>query len=172
MAGVTVACVTALATVVADLVTAVVIGLAIAGLYALKQLSDSARVEKVPLDTSDHTADEQALLNEHVVAFRLDGPLYFGVAHCFLLEVAEVSHVRVVILRLARVRTLDATGASVLGDTIRSLEGRGITVLLSGCKVGTLDARMWASIASCSARVAGCQAAGGGSRGIGHDKQR
>jgi MFS superfamily sulfate permease-like transporter len=123
---------TAVATVAFDLVTAVVIGLAIASLYALKQLSDSVRVDEVPLDTSDHSADEQALLNEHVVAFRLDGPLYFGVAHRFLLEVAEVSDVRVVILRLSRVRTLDATGATVLGDTIKTLEGRGITVLLSG----------------------------------------
>jgi SulP family sulfate permease len=123
---------TALATIVFDLVTAVVIGLAIASLYALKQLSASARVDEVPLDTSDHSADEQALLNEHVVAFRLDGPLYFGAAHRFLLEVAEVSDVRVVILRLSRVRTLDATGATVFGDTIKTLEGRGITVLLSG----------------------------------------
>jgi SulP family sulfate permease len=123
---------TALATIVFDLVTAVVIGLAIASLYALKQLSDSAHVDEVPLDTSDHSADEQALLNEHVVAFRLDGPLYFGAAHRFLLEVAEVSDVRVVILRLSRVRTLDATGATVFGDTIKTLEGRGITVLLSG----------------------------------------
>ena len=116
------------------LATAVIIGLVIAGLYALRQIAKSAHVDEIPLDTGDHSAAELALLNEHVVAFRLDGPLFFGAAHTFLLEVAEVSDVRVVILRLSRVNTLDATGAAVLGQTIKTLEGRGITVLLSGIK--------------------------------------
>jgi MFS superfamily sulfate permease-like transporter len=124
--------VTAIATIALDLVTAVVIGLVVAALYALRQVSRSARVDEMPLDVADHSAEEQALLNEHVVAYRLDGPLFFGAARRFLLEVAEVSDVRVVILRLSRIQTLDATGATVLGDTIKTLEGRGITVLLSG----------------------------------------
>jgi SulP family sulfate permease len=125
---------TALATIVFDLVTALAIGLVVAGLYALQQLSRSARVQEEPLDSTDHSDEERALLAEHVVAYRLDGPLYFGAAHRFLLEIAEVSDVRVVILRLSRVHSLDATGASVLGDTISRLEGRGITVLLSGVR--------------------------------------
>lgn len=125
---------TALATVIFDLVIAVIIGLVIAGLYALNQLSKSARVDEESLDSSDHSEAEQALLDEHVIAYRLDGPLFFGAAHRFLLEIAEVSDVKVVILRLSRVSTIDATGASVLGDTIRTLEGRGITVLLSGIR--------------------------------------
>ncbi len=125
---------TALATILFDLVIAVIVGLVLAGLYALNQVSKSARVDEISLDSADHSADEQALLDQHVIAYRLDGPLFFGAAHRFLLEVAEVSDVRVVILRLSRVQTIDATGATVLGDTIRSLEGRGITVLLSGIK--------------------------------------
>ena len=43
---------------------------------------------------------------------------------------------RVVVLRMSRITTLDATGASVLADTIKRLEGRGITVLLSGVQEG------------------------------------
>lgn len=127
---------TALATIVFDLVTAVIVGLVIAGLYALRQMARSARVEEIPLDSADHSREEQALLDQHVVAYRLDGPLFFGAAHRFLMEVSEVSDVRVVILRLSRVQTLDATGASVLGETIKTLEGRGITVLLSGIRAG------------------------------------
>jgi SulP family sulfate permease len=125
---------TALATIVFDLVVAVIVGLVIAGLYALNQMSKSARIDELPLDGGDHSAEEQRLFDEHVVAYRLDGPLFFGVAHRFLLEVSEVSDVRVVILRLSRIHTIDATGASVLGETITSLEGRGITVLLSGIR--------------------------------------
>lgn len=125
---------TAAATIVFDLVVAVIIGLVIAGLYALSQVAKSVRVDSMPLDGSDHSAEEQALLDQHVVAYRLDGPLFFGAAHRFLLEVSEVSDVRVVILRLSRIKSIDATGANVLGDTIKSLESRGITVLLSGIR--------------------------------------
>lgn len=125
---------TAAATIAFDLVVAVVLGLVIAGVYALQQMANSVRVDEIPVDGSDHSASEQELLDEHVVAYRLDGPLFFGAAHRFLLEVAEVSDVRVVILRLSRVNTIDATGATVLGDTIKTLEARGITVLLSGIK--------------------------------------
>ncbi|WP_443029621.1 STAS domain-containing protein [Spirillospora sp. NBC_01491] len=66
------------------------------------------------------------------MAYRLDGPLFFAVAHRFLLELTEVADVRVVILRMSRISALDATGAGVLGDAIARLEHRGITVLLSG----------------------------------------
>lgn len=125
---------TALATVVFDLVVAVIIGLVLAGLYALNQMSKSAHVDEIPLDSADHSVEQQQLLDQNVIAYRLDGPLFFGAAHRFLLEVAEVSDVRVVILRLSRVNTIDATGATVLGDTIKTLEARGITVLLSGIK--------------------------------------
>ncbi len=126
---------TATATIVFDLVTAVVAGMVIAGLYALRQMALSAVVDETPIDAGDHTEEEQALLHEHVVAYRLDGPLFFGAAHRFLLEVAEISDVRVVILRLSRIRALDATGAAVLADTISTLEAKGITVLLSGIRV-------------------------------------
>ena len=65
-----------------------------------------------PLDAGDHSAEEHALLAEHIVAYRLDGPLFFAAAHRFLLELSEVADVRVVILRMSRVPTIDATGAT------------------------------------------------------------
>lgn len=124
--------ITAVATIVSDLVTAVILGLVVAGFVALRQTAKTARLDEVPLDESDHTHEEQSLLDEHIVAYRMDGPLFFAAAHDFLLELAEVSDVRVVILRMGHVTTIDATGAHVLADTIARLEGRGITVLLSG----------------------------------------
>ncbi|MGH3506369.1 MAG: SulP family inorganic anion transporter [Nocardioidaceae bacterium] len=126
--------ITAASTVAFDLVTAVVLGLIVAGATALRQVARSARLDEMPLDTADHRDEEQALLHEHIVAYRLEGPLFFGAAHSFLLELSEVSDVRVVILRMSRVATIDATGAAVLGDTIARLEGRHITVLLSGVR--------------------------------------
>ncbi|MFD6754797.1 SulP family inorganic anion transporter [Micromonospora gifhornensis] len=123
-------------TVIWDLVTAVAVGVGVAIVVALRAVARSAKLEQVPLDAHDHTAEEQALLAEHIVAYRLDGPLFFAAAHNFLLQLSDVADVRVVILRMARVTTIDATGAQVLGDAIRRLQGRGITVLLSGIDPG------------------------------------
>lgn len=126
--------ITAAATVVFDLVTAVLLGLVVAGFFALRQTAATARLDEMPLDEGDHDDEERSLADEHIVAYRLDGPLFFAAAHDFLLELSEVSDVRVVILRMSRVTTIDATGAHVLADTVNRLEGRGITVLLSGVR--------------------------------------
>ncbi|MFI2662766.1 SulP family inorganic anion transporter [Micromonospora carbonacea] len=123
-------------TVIWDLVTAVAVGIAVAVVIALRAVARSARLEQVPLDRGEHSTEEHALLDEHIVAYRLDGPLFFAAAHTFLLQLSDVADVRVVILRMSRVSALDATGAHVLGDAIRRLRGRGITVLLSGITPG------------------------------------
>jgi SulP family sulfate permease len=130
----TVLAVTAAATVLVDLVTAVLAGLVVAGALALRQVAASVRLDETPLDHSDHSAEERELLERHIVAFRVDGPLFFGAAHTALIDLAATDDVRVVILRLSRVTTLDATGASVLADTVTRLESRGVTVLLSGVR--------------------------------------
>ena len=131
--------ITAGATVVSDLVTAVILGLVVAGWFALRQTARSARMDEEPIgagsmDGGDHGDEEHAVLDEQIVVFRLDGPLFFAAAHDFLLELSQVGDVRVVVLRMSRITTIDATGAAVLADTIRRLEARGITVLLSGVR--------------------------------------
>ncbi|MEV4466925.1 SulP family inorganic anion transporter [Micromonospora echinofusca] len=123
-------------TVALDLVTAVAVGVGVAIVIALRAVARTARVEQVALDPGEHSAEERALLADHIVAYRLDGPLFFAAAHNFLLQLSDVADVRVVILRMSRVSTLDATGAQVLGDAILRLSERGITVLLSGIDPG------------------------------------
>ncbi|MFF5451978.1 SulP family inorganic anion transporter [Streptomyces sp. NPDC012950] len=143
---------TALATLVLDLVYAVVIGMAVAGVLALRAVAEQARLNRVDFRADlpgEHSDEEHALLAEHIVAYRIDGPLFFAAAHRFLLELSEVADVRVVVLRLSRVTTMDATGALVLKDAIEKLRRRGIAVMASGVRpgqrrvlasVGTLDA--------------------------------
>jgi SulP family sulfate permease len=121
-------------TVAVDLVAAVAVGVTVAVVLALRAVARSVRIDETPLDLGDHADEEHALLTEHIVAYRFDGPLFFAAAHAFLLELTSVADVRVVILRMSRVTTLDATGASVLGDAITHLERRGIIVLLSGIR--------------------------------------
>ncbi|MGA5820954.1 SulP family inorganic anion transporter [Kitasatospora sp. NPDC094028] len=129
---------TAAATLAFDLVTAVVVGLLVSGVLALAAVARAARVEQVPLHAdlpaADHHAEEQALLAEHIVAYRIDGPLLFAAAHRFLLELTEAAEVRVAILRMSRVSAIDASGATVLGDAIAKLRRRGTLVLVSGIR--------------------------------------
>ena len=124
-------------TVVFDLVTAIAVGVGVAIVLALRQVAQSVSFDDVlPIDHASHSEEERTLLNEHIVAYRFDGPLFFAAAQRFLLRLTETADVRVVILRMSRVTTLDATGAHVLGEAIEHLERRGITVLLSGIKPG------------------------------------
>ncbi|HEX4816623.1 MAG TPA: SulP family inorganic anion transporter [Nonomuraea sp.] len=130
---------TALATLALDLVQAVILGLIVAGALALRAIARNVRLDEMPLSPdlpADHTEEEHALLAEHIVAYRLDGPLFFAAAHRFLLELSEVADMSVVILRMSRVTTIDASGALVLGDAIERLERRGITVFVSGIRDG------------------------------------
>ncbi|HEX4812866.1 MAG TPA: SulP family inorganic anion transporter [Nonomuraea sp.] len=130
---------TAIATLALDLVAAVILGLIVAGALALRAIARDVRLREMPLRPDlpgDHSDEEHALLAEHIVAYRLDGPLFFAAAHRFLLELSKVADVSVVILRMSRITTLDASGALVLGDAITRLQRRGITVLVSGIRDG------------------------------------
>ena len=137
---------TAGATILLDLATAVVLGVFIAGFLALRSVAEHTSLTELALDETTPTPGDLALAevtDRHILAYRIEGSLFFGGAHQTLLELAEVEDVRVVILRLSRLITLDATGAAVLRDTITGLQGRGVVVLLSGVK-----ARHWKVLAA------------------------
>src|SRR5690606_30392787 len=78
--------------------------------------------------------DAEALLDEGILTYRLDGALFFGAAQRFLTELTAVTDARVVVLRLPELQVLDATGAQALGEIVAELEDRGITVLLKGLR--------------------------------------
>lgn len=139
---------TALATVAFDLILAVQIGVAAAAALALRQVARTTSISQTPMTPEVDDADEHALLRDHIVAYRIDGALFFGAAQRFLTQLATVADVRVVILRLPDVQVLDATGAQAVGELVTTLERRGITVFLKGARpehervlraVGALD---------------------------------
>jgi SulP family sulfate permease len=123
---------TATATVAFDLIVAVEIGIAVAAALALRHLARSATITRESVAVEVGAEDELRLLHDHIVAYRLDGALFFGAAQRFLTELVAVGDVRVVILRLPDLQVLDATGAQALGEIIDDLEHRHITVLLKG----------------------------------------
>jgi SulP family sulfate permease len=123
---------TAIATIAFDLIVAIEIGVAVAAVLALRQLAlvAVATPAAVAMEVDDET--ERALLAEQIVAYRLDGALFFGAAQRFLTELTNVTDAKVVILRMPDLQVLDATGAQALGEIVTELEARHITVLIKG----------------------------------------
>ncbi len=136
--GALVFCVTLGVTVVFDLVMAVEVGVAVAAVLALRAVARSSGMhrEPVPEAAGDRLTaeDEHALLHEHIAVYRIDGALFFADVRRFLDELALVTDVRVVVLRLGNVRVLDTSGANALTEIVTDLRRRGIVVLLKGLR--------------------------------------
>ncbi|GAB3972263.1 SulP family inorganic anion transporter [Plantactinospora veratri] len=115
---------TAGATVLLDLVAAVLLGLVVAGGLALRKVAGSMRVDRVPHD--EHLP--------HFAVYRPSGPLFFAAAHHLRQALARIDGVDVVLLRLSRVTAIDASGALALREAVEDLHDRNITVHLSGIR--------------------------------------
>jgi len=117
---------TAIVTVSFDLIVAVGIGIAAAAFFALRSLAASGGVHREEIPEPEQLGDGE------IAIFRLDGALFFGAADRMMEEISRINNVTVVILRLSQLQVLDATGAQVITELVRSLERRGITVLVKG----------------------------------------
>ena len=115
-------------TVAFDLVVAVVAGLAVAAVLALRALSLASGAERQPLPGEPAPGDERIAL------FQLRGSLYFGAAERLVDEILAEPGVDVVILRLSGLQLVDATGANALAGLVSDLERRGATVLIKGIR--------------------------------------
>lgn len=119
---------TAVITVSVDLIVAVGIGIAVAGILALRALSNSSGVRR------DSLPGQVQLGDERIALFRINGSLFFAAADKISDEIWAQSGVDVVILRLSQIQGLDSTGAHSLSELIQSLERNGVTVLVKGIK--------------------------------------
>ena len=130
--------VTALLTVTVDLITAVEVGLVLAALLALASVSRASGLRLDPEALSDDVVNDgdldAALLRQHLVVYRLEGSLFFGVAQRFFASLTATGQVQVVILACSRLHVLDATGARALAELVAELQERGIVVLVKGLR--------------------------------------
>jgi sulfate permease, SulP family len=117
---------TAIITVSVDLITAVLVGIAVAAFLALRAVARSSGVHREELPGPAEAGDERIAL------FRLEGALFFGAAERMLERVGAMRDVDVVIIRMSQLQLLDATGAQVVTELIHALERRGVTVLVKG----------------------------------------
>jgi SulP family sulfate permease len=128
-------------TVVFDLIVAIEVGMVAAGILFIGRMSRLLAIDVTPLggtegaehDSAEVQDAEQALLMEHIVAYRVDGPIFFGAASRFMDQLLKVDpNVKAVVLRMRRVPVMDATGASALESMVDRLSHRAVLVLISG----------------------------------------
>lgn len=124
---------TAVVTVSVDLIVAVVIGIAVAGVFAIRGLSRATGVHREAIGGEQQEGDEQ------IAVIRFDGPLFFAAADRVLEAVTSLDDVTVVILRMSQLELVDATGAHMLSEIVQQLERRGVTVLIKGVREGHVE---------------------------------
>ncbi|MEU6089242.1 SulP family inorganic anion transporter [Streptomyces sp. NPDC047085] len=115
---------TAGATLALDLVRAVLIGLGVSVLLALRAAVRGTRLTPAAADELPGEAG--------TVTYRFDGPLVFAGAHRFRRGLADLQEgVSAVDLRLSGLTAVDATGALALKEAVDELRGRGVAVRIS-----------------------------------------
>lgn len=131
---------TTVITIFFDLILAIEVGLVAAAVLFIVRMSSMFTVDPITLageegahETEAERAAERALLKKHVVAYRVDGPIFFGAAERFIDQLLKVdASIRVLILRLRRVPVMDATGVTALESLHDRLRRRGVRMMISG----------------------------------------
>jgi SulP family sulfate permease len=129
-----------LLTVFIGLLEAVAIGMVLAAILFMKDISDviERRAEVTPLrDFSREISweDEGDIIDRigHLVYIKhLDGPLFFGFSSRFSEMVKALPDIKVVIIRMSKVPYIDQTGLYAMEEAIQDLQAQGITVIFTG----------------------------------------
>jgi len=123
-----------------DLILAIEVGLIAAAILFIVRMSSMFKIDPISLGGAylepqfgGEGVAELDLLKRHVVAYRVDGPIFFGASERFIDQLLKVdAEIKVVILRLRRVPVMDASGVTALRALNDRLRRRGVLLLLSG----------------------------------------
>ncbi len=121
-------------TVAFDMTVAVAVGLVLAAVLFMRRMVEITSVRLVtPGDRAEHEH-----LPPGVGVYEIAGPLFFGAAHKATATLRRMApDLRVLVIDLERVPTIDATGLFNLRSAVDRLRGRAVRVLLAGASGGT-----------------------------------
>lgn len=125
-------------TILFDLILAIEVGLVAAAILFIIRMSRMFTVDPLELtgdmtDPDDPSDDGSRRLDKKVVAYRVDGPIFFGAAERFIDQLVKVDpDIKVLVLRLRRVPVMDATGVTALRSIHDRLKRLDITLMLAG----------------------------------------
>jgi SulP family sulfate permease len=122
---------TFLLTVFVDLVVAVNVGVIVAALLFMRRMADAVSVEQ-HLDTTATSFDILGPKPDSgVVIYGIEGPLFFGAAEKLERTLAHIQRpATTLILRMANVPFIDATGIHAVEEMVRDFKRHGASVLL------------------------------------------
>jgi SulP family sulfate permease len=124
---------TAVVTISVNLVTAIEVGLVVAGILSLRAVAAvSGAIQESLDDHFEPGLNERELLPQHIAIYRLDGALFFAAVPRFLESFRALRDVRVVILRVRGLTMIDSSGNEALSQIVEDLERRGVVVLIKG----------------------------------------
>jgi len=116
-------------TVLFDMVLAVGVGLLLAAGLFIKRMSDLTDTAALPKHFHEALSD----LPEHVLAYAIRGPLFFGAAEKALSVLRRFTPgVKVVIVEISAVPLLDMTALAALDNVLRDYRAQGVGLVLSG----------------------------------------
>lgn len=115
-------------TVAADLTVAVQVGVLLAAVLFMHQMSTSFAIRS----SAEENAELRARLPAGTEVFEIDGPIFYAVVARLQRTLEHgATPASALILRLERATLMDATGAGAISELARSLSTRGGTLLLA-----------------------------------------
>jgi SulP family sulfate permease len=129
---------TFLLTVLVDLSIAIQSGVVFAALLFMRRMAELTEVRAFGDLVEDETDEPRPIPLEipaGVEVFEIQGPFFFGAAHKFRHTMTHLeSTPRVLVLRLRRVPSMDATGLRALEELVADCRRDGIALVLSGVR--------------------------------------
>jgi len=122
-------------TVLVDLTTAIAVGVTLASLQFMMRMSETVRIDAPGGSAEDDSDDihQRDALPAGVEVFRIDGPVFFGIANELLDTLRRIGPApRVIIPRMRRVPLLDASGVSTIAEIVRRSAAADVQIILSG----------------------------------------
>ncbi|MDY7096322.1 MAG: SulP family inorganic anion transporter [Acidobacteriota bacterium] len=123
-------------TVFVDLTVAIQVGVVLAALLFMRRMADLADARAVRSDDAEEDPARTLVLREvppGVEVFEVTGPFFFGAAHKFASSLARIEQrPRAIVLEMADVPALDATGLRALETLQDDAERGGPVLVLAG----------------------------------------
>ena len=126
-------------TVAVDLTVAIEVGMVLAVLLFMKQMSEAVNVNYLTRDLAgdgengEDIAPELRNIPAGVEVYEINGPLFFGAAYKFEEAIESVARKpRAMIVRLRNLLSIDATGLHALEQVHKNCKRQGIVLILSG----------------------------------------
>ncbi|MGE4429808.1 MAG: SulP family inorganic anion transporter [Sphingobium sp.] len=147
-------------TILVDLTVAIGVGVTLASLLFMMRMSRTVEIASDSGDDVSVSAQEGEEPNQRdalpagVEVFRIDGPVFFGVANELLDTLRRVgTPPKVIILRMRRVPMIDASGVGAIEEIVRQAAAGGARIILSGVQAQPLAMLARVSLGPADRRV-------------------